>query len=164
MTQEEANGYALRMFNDDAWDKTYTPDTNGLQIIRNADQSATVVLPVVLKTERTYVCDDDSVEYADRPDAVDNDLAQDDQGVITIPFELSFDYPADYVRAENKDSFAVLQDLGIMISKIGNATLYDGELQLSQTAQDRLIECISESYMVLDTFHQNAGLANLLLS
>jgi len=158
MTQEEVNNYALRMFNDDYWDKTYTPNIEGLKLLENIEHGVHLELPVVLKTERHCVGEDDDEEYADRPNAMEEDLADDDRGEITIPFTIAIPYPINLDLVNELDIDSMIRDLGFEIKTIGDATMYDGSMKLEQVAYDHLLARINTDYMVFDTFDQHHGL------
>ena len=163
MNQTEINNYALRMFNDDYWDKTYTPNIDRLKLLENIEYGAHLELPVVLVTERSYVGDDDSEEYADRPNAMEVDLANDDQGEITIPFTIAIPYPIDPKFTKFDDLDAMIRDLGVAIKTIDHATMYDGSMKLDDDAYNHLLARINTNYMFLDTFDQNKGLTSKLI-
>lgn len=164
MTQDQANNYGLRMFNDDAWEKEYTPHVNRFQYMRHADDSVSVTLPVTLTVERICVCEDNLEEYVDRPNAVDSELAQDDQGVISVPLELACHIPADFKYKADMDTETLIEKLSFKVDEVGVPVMYDGKLELSQNARDHLVERINKSYMVLDTLNQNIGLVKRIFN
>lgn len=158
MTQEEVNNYALRMFNDDYWDKTYTPNIEGLKLLENIEYGVHLELPVVLKTERSWVGEDDNEEYADRPNGMEEDLADDDRGEITIPFTIAIPYPINLELVDELNVDSMVSDLNISIKTISDATMYDGAIKLEQVAYDHLLARINTDYMVFDTFDKHHGL------
>lgn len=158
MNQTEVNNYALRMFNDDYWDKTYTPNMEQVKLLENIEHGVHIELPVVLVTERYCVGEDDKEEYADRSDAMEQELADDDQGKITIPFTISIPYPINSAFTAELDIESIVQDLGIEIITVDHATMYNGLMKLDEAAYNHLLERINTNYMLIDTFHQNKGL------
>lgn len=158
MNQTEINNYALRMFNDDFWNKKYTPNIDDLKLLENIEHGVHLELPVVLVTNRSYVGEDDKEEYADRPNAMNEDLAEDDQGDITIPFKISIPYPINTDLVDELDIDKMIQDLGFEIKTIDHATMYNGSMKLGRKAYEHLIERINPYYMILDTFDQHNGL------
>lgn len=162
MTPEQANAYARRMFNDDYWEKKYTPKISEASVEKDEYGALYVKLPVTLTVDRLYVDEDDSEEYADRPNAFDDDLAEDDQGVITIENEMMFPYPitAEMINESDTDELLMMGRFHVLDCK--NGTMYDGELVLSDEATEHLINRINELYMVIDLIDQNKGLLKAL--
>lgn len=158
MNQTEINNYALRMFNDDFWDKEYTPNLDGLKLLENIEDGVHLELPVVLVTNRSCVAEDDYQEYADRPNAMNEDLAEDDQGDITVPFKISIAYPINTDLVDELDIDKMIQDLEFEIKTIDRATMYEGSMTLDGYAYEHLIERINSYYMIHDTFDQHNGL------
>lgn len=158
MNQTEINNYALRMFNDDFWNKKYTPNIDDLKLLENIEHGVHLELPVVLVTDRFWVGEDDNEEYADRPNAIDDDLAEDDQGEITIPFKISIPYPINMNHVYETDVDTMVQELRFEIKSIDPATMYDGSMKLDDEAYEHLLERINTKYMMIDTFDQHTGL------
>lgn len=158
MNHNEADQYALRMFNDDYWEKTYSPALQNLKLKEDIEYGTHVEVPVVLTTERDYVGDDDSEEYKDRPNAVDEELAQDDQGIITIPCIIAIPYPIDLSKCDLSDSAKTIAKLRMEVKEIGLGTMYEGEIKLSLQAKQHLITRIGTEYILIDTLDQNKDL------
>lgn len=164
-TSEQANAYAMRMYNEDYWEKKYIPDVKGLKKIVHPDAEYTEYeyryqLPVSLILERIYVGDDDADQY---PDGIPEELTPDDQGKITLEFYVAIDEPLGAVDSEKMDYLKLVDDLHSCVNYKTNATMQGG-INLSQRATDHLLYRISDLYLCSDTFNQNKGLLSAIQS
>lgn len=158
MTEEQANAYALRMSNDDSWDKNYTPILDKARLVKEFD-SQKIIIPMVVLIERDCVTDDDEHKYEDRPDALTDDcLAEDDQGIITMKYDLALEYPIPQDLLNESDCFHIAKNIDHEVRNILLPTMYDEEITLSNDATAHLLNCINKDYMVIDTFDQHQDL------
>lgn len=156
-TAQEANLYALRMFNDDYWDKEYTPIFNQLALVKSQTEDDHYLLPVTLKVSRHCIGDDDSENYLDLYPEGDlpDELRADDQGVITM--ELVVRIGADLEGFEQKAQTCLdnleCSALGMWVVGVSLATM-EPDLILSNDATGHLVTAINKKYMCIDLIRE----------
>lgn len=158
MTNEEANQYAQRMYNDDYWNKEYSLNPNKASTIKHdPDNQSHLEIPMISKISRYYVGDDDSQEYLDRIDAMDRELDQDDQGEISLDFDLIIKSPFAIkgIDFDNADSEEILNHFNINLQNFSQMTMYNGVVILSENALDHLLRRMGVHYMIIDSIDQN---------
>lgn len=164
-TSEQANAYAMRMYNEDYWEKKYIPDIDGLKRITHPDSEYTdydfrYQLPVSLILERIYVGEDDGDEY---PEGIPDELAHDDQGKITIEFFVAIDDPFGAIESENMDFLKLVDDLHSCVNYRKSGTM-DGGIILSSRGTNHILYSICDLHLCSDTFQQNKGLLSAIQS
>lgn len=163
VTNEQANAYALRMYNDDYWQKSYFPIVEDISRIVHPDSEYTkyehrYLLPVVVKLHRIYVGEDDDQEY---PNGIPDELATDDQGVISILFNIAIDEPFGANDSEILDSFLLSQKIKSCVNYLEDGTMGE-DLYISRSATQHVMYRLSDSDMIVDTFDNNKGLLSAI--
>lgn len=163
-TNEQANAYAFRMYNDDYWDKEYIPKVKALTKIDHPDPFSGIkhlyLLPVLLNLWRYCIGDDDSDQY---PNGMDDELCELDQGKISIHFYIAIDKPFLETLNDTIDHSEIAEKIGSCVYYFLDGFM-DGEIFLSHKATQHIIYRLSEKDMIADTFHQNNSLLNAIQS
>lgn len=163
-TSDQANAYALRMYNEDYWEKKYYPNIDGLIKIEHPDDFLEIeyryLLPVNMTLERLYVGENDDLEY---PDGIQDELAEDDQGKISIIFNIAIDAPFGATDSADIDSSDLVGQIESCVNYLNDGTM-DGGITLSRKATQHIMYRLSDQDMISDTFHQNKGLLSAIQS
>lgn len=161
-SENQANAYAQRMYNDDYWEKKYFPNVDGLSKIEHPEDYLDIeyryLLPVKMTIERIYVGDDDDLEY---PCGIPDELASDDQGQISINFHIAIDDPFGADVSTDLNSSDLVGRIESCVNYLSDGTM-DGGITLSRKATQHIMYRVSDQDMISDTFHQNQGLLSAL--
>lgn len=161
-TNEQANAYALRMYNDDYWNKEYIPKTDAIIKIDHPDPYLGIkhryLLPVWLNLWRYCVGDDDSDQY---PNGTDDELDELDQGKISILFYIAIDKPFSVSLDDRINDFEIAGEIGSCVNYFIDGFM-DGGISLSRKATQHIMYRLSDHDMISDTFQQNNGLLSVI--
>jgi hypothetical protein len=148
-TNAQAEAYVYRMWNDDEWGKEYQVNACDLKKIKANDQDM-YVLPILMTIERLYVDDDASAEY---PNGIPDELDEDDKGLITLKFSMSFKNLFGEYHADE----SAFEQLIIDIQDKEYGTM-DGGIVLSQGSTEHIYDCIGKAYVIDDLFNDKKNI------
>lgn len=161
-TVEQANTYALRMFNDDYWTKEYSPRLDQLALVKANPNDPHFTFPATLQVYRHCTGEDDAENYLDLyPNGIVPDEVPYDDGVISLELIMRINDNADGFdeKIQHCLNVADCSSLGLHVDGISLATM-EPDLTLSVEATEHLINAINKQYMCVDMLSEILDFSN----